>query len=261
MTLIVCLVLLGVALGAMLLAPVVLERGTWRVHHPELCLALWYLVFGSGVAAAVVGVGMAVVAGIRARMTGEAEGWLSPVVDQLGAWGGLAVAGAVGSFVGAHVVGMVVAERRLRTDFSRLAAGARERAARLDGLVVHVVQSQEPFVCALRRGRGEVIVSSRIVEQLTPQQFAAVLGHERAHLRSFHDVALRIARLNAACLPGWRGPVAMERATGLLTELIADRAVARRFGAQVVADTLGALAELGGPERATLRLRARLLIT
>ncbi len=242
------------------------------MHRPELCLLGWCVLFTTGLLAAVVGTGWVVVLGISARLRYDRQlvrtGTLEPTAHMMAGWLALALSGGVLGLVGTKVAAMVVLERRTRRRFTRLASASSTRHSDIAGLTVHVVSGGSWLACSLRRtgsfhrpGReviGEVLLSRSVVEQLDPPQLAALLAHERAHLRGRHDLILRIAALNADCLPGFVTSAAMQRSTRLLIELIADRAAARDVGAGPIAAALSRLSEVTSTE--TLALRAELLV-
>jgi Zn-dependent protease with chaperone function len=90
-------------------------------------------------------------------------------------------------------------------------------------------------------------------ETLTVSQLQAVLAHEYAHLRQWHGWAVRIAQINALCLPRVLPGRALQRATVLLIELAADDAAARQAGAAHLANALTVLANTTGDESMHLR--------
>lgn len=252
-------VLLLAALVTFLLAPVALGRGSWRIHHPEVCLLGWYALFLVGNGCVLAAILRAVALGMRERSAFENRGWVEPTVEVMAVWVALAVSGAALSLIGTKLMAMIVAERRARTDFRLLAEHATTLQARLSGLTVHVVDSVEPVVCSMRSRSSELLVSTAITSRLTSPQLRALVAHEAAHLRGLHDIASRVAALNAACLPGLLTPRSMDRSVRLLIELAADRAAAKRVGRRemiAVLEVLGDLCPAG-----TLRLRAQVLMS
>lgn len=99
-----------------------------------------------------------------------------------------------------------------------------------------------------RANRRSVIVASRgLLDQLDHCDVAAVLDHERAHLRGRHHLLVGLADVLAAALP--RLPM-MRRSPALvrtLVELAADRVSARAHGPAAVRTALLALSDAGGP--------------
>jgi Zn-dependent protease with chaperone function len=254
------------ALITLTTSPVVLTRGSWRVHHPRLCLSLWYLVFLTGVGAAVGSGAIAVWLGWQIQVDGDtlaasfgfgAIDGLGPVVRVLGGvlgWFTLAVGGALISLVATRAQKLIIAQRRIRSDLDHLVARAGYRRELVAGMPVTYVTSARPIACTLGGRAGEVIVSSDLDLALSPAELRAVIEHERAHLRGAHGLLSRLALLNQACLPASRAARELSRATALLIELIADDVAARRAGG---ADLASALTKIGAVENnPTLGLRA-----
>ncbi|HLS02322.1 MAG TPA: M56 family metallopeptidase, partial [Beutenbergiaceae bacterium] len=102
----------------------------------------------------------------------------------------------------------------------------------------------------------EIYVSSGLWNGLAPYQREAVVMHEMMHLRLWHGPLVRLAEINAACLPKAL-PAGREfkRSVLLLVELIADDAAARRVGPARYATTLVAMSGLSGDENFDLRAR------
>nr|WP_231747366.1 M56 family metallopeptidase [Auraticoccus cholistanensis] len=127
-------------------------------------------------------------------------------------------------------------------------------------MVITVVESERALACALpgrlpggSGARHRVVVSSGLARALTPAELRAVMQHELAHLRLHHPVLVRLARLNAACLPLLPGARELHRVTGLLVELIADDAAARRCGSAPLARALTTIGTREGDESMLLR--------
>ena len=94
---------------------------------------------------------------------------------------------------------------------SALTAGrhwrARLRAHRalvgLPGGELAVLPDETPYAYALpgRSGRGRIVVSTALLEQLEAEERRVVLAHERAHLRRAHHRLLLIGQLSARANP------------------------------------------------------------
>lgn len=89
-----------------------------------------------------------------------------------------------------------------------------------------------------------------LADQLTPAEVAAVLEHERAHVRGRHHLLLAAAETVAGALPFL--PLAREAPTALrdLVELAADATAARHCGARVLHDALTKVTGLDLPPSA-----------
>lgn len=254
-------VLLAVGVAAFLLAPRVLGHGRWRLRQPQLCLTLWYVVFLGGVTSVLTAAVLSVVAGVRAYRTTSRGPELGPTADVIAAWLALGVSGPVLSVVLTQVGAMVVTERQARSRFALLTHCEGCRPHVVSGIEAWVVPGPDITAVSLRRSGPQIVVTSTVVELLSPAQLLALLEHERAHLRRLHDVAARLAALNAACLPPMLTPRSLSRSTALLVELAADRAAARRTSTPTTISTLRTLSAActSTAEATTLELRAALL--
>lgn len=100
-------------------------------------------------------------------------------------------------------------------------------------------------------GRPGLVVASRgLSAGLAGADLAAVLAHERAHLRGHHHLLVGLAEAVAAAVP-WlplmrRSPVLVR----ILVELCADRVAARTHGASSVRTALLRMSTFGAPRHA-----------
>ncbi|MET8361286.1 M56 family metallopeptidase [Micromonospora sp. NPDC005171] len=99
-------------------------------------------------------------------------------------------------------------------------------------------------------GRRGVLVVSAGVLRLPPAQRAAVLCHERAHLRGRHHLIVAIAEVLAAAAPWVPLTRRAPRAMRLLVELCADAAAVRTCGVPAVRGALIALSGAAHPAHA-----------
>lgn len=237
---------LGFAAGLLLVSPAVLTAGRWQVRFPRTALTLWFGAFFAGLAAAAGSVVAAVTTAIGAEVVSGGGAMLATVV----AWLSLVAVGAVITVVGAVSEPLAGLHRAEVVALTPLVFSRVQRK----GFVLGVFAADTPVACAVRKPERMILVSTGMQEALTAAQLQAVLAHERAHLRGGHDWAVRIAQVNAACLP-LRLPAgaALRRATALLIELMADDAAARQAGAVNLANALSRLADLTGDASMTLR--------
>lgn len=269
------LILTSVALVLCLVAPRLLTSGTWRVRRPLVALRLWFVALAVGVAS-VVGIIVELVrATLRltpfADMPGVAIG--SSVVIAMVAWIALALLGGVLALVSEHAERRHAAGRPSRRALELLADAA-VPLADLDpvaadvvgegrrGERVLVVDDTGPAAVALPGRRGGVLVARRLVARLDTAALAAVVAHERSHLRRRHHLLVGIAQLHEDCLPGSPAGRELRRATRLLVELVADDDAARKVGAGAVARAIKAACVVDGhtpEEGAAGLLRARRL--
>jgi len=114
----------------------------------------------------------------------------------------------------------------------RALADLRAGSARALAPGVRCVESQRPFSLTAGLGRGEIFVSSALVEALGPEALEVVIAHERAHGRR-RDGLRRLAAqaLSWPLRPTLRREVLAELAVA--TERACDEAAARGVGDRV----------------------------
>lgn len=254
--------------------PLLLSRGHWRLRLPRLALVSWYVLFLTGLTASVAAAAISVHLGISTRTQLPTDDtWVGPTRDFFVAWVALAIAGGLLSLVLTKAGAMIIAEREMRADFAHLVETSTYRHELVQGLRVNYIASSAPIACTLRGRAGggltgggrasggrssELIVSSRLDDDLCPFELRAVIEHERAHLQGHHDLLTRLAALNCACLPQLLAPRELRRSTALLIELIADDTAARRTS---TASLVSALTKLAAVQHsAMLQLRAQRLL-
>lgn len=235
---VVALALLVGAVVLALLAPCALAGGRWQVFRPRLALTAWFAAFGAGVAMAA----GAFVASIVVAVTDEASASPSLVASLL-AWGGVVALAAVLALASGASEPLVTSYRRSLRRLGPVAVSREDRGA---FTLVRFV-SEHPAAVAVPGRRPEILVSSALEEALTTAQLRCVVAHEYAHLRGHHGLLVRLAELNAACLPRFL-PAGRElrKATVMLVELVADDVAARQAGGVQVAVALEELARFSG---------------
>ena len=125
--------------------------------------------------------------------------------------------------------------------------------------------SRQPLAYCLPGVRSRVVVSEGTLNTLSDSEIAAILTHERAHLRARHDLVLEMFTAVHAAFPRFVRSASALDAVRLLIEMLADDAAVRAAGPTPLARALvacasgrtpsGALAA-GGP---TTVLRVRRL--
>jgi beta-lactamase regulating signal transducer with metallopeptidase domain len=93
-----------------------------------------------------------------------------------------------------------------------------------------VVESREPMAYTVGLRRRVVVVSSGMLSQLTAGEQAAVLAHERAHVRGWHTLALVVARIVVRAFGFFPPARAATRQLVLGLETAADDAAAGEIG-------------------------------
>jgi Zn-dependent protease with chaperone function len=132
---------------------------------------------------------------------------------------------------------------------------------------VRVLAHPTPTAYCLPGLRRRVVLSEGTLSALPADELAAVMAHERAHLRARHDLVLEFFTvLHRAVPPRLRAAEALHE-VHLLIEALADRAARRAAGPVPLARALVALAAGSHPDtalgvtvdRATTAARMRLL--
>jgi Zn-dependent protease with chaperone function len=233
--------------------PAVLARASWPLRAPRAATVLWQSIalaavlsaFSAGIAIA----SRLFVPGPDGRPTAtftseiEALGW--PL------WLLYIAVFALTLMVGARLVVAVlqvaVATRRRRAHHrmvvdlvgmscDRLPTPAR----RPSGL--RVLGVAQPMAYCLPGVRSRVVVSEGALITLSESEIAAILSHERAHLRARHDLVLEMFTAVHAAFPRFvRSGNALD-AVRLLIELLADDAAVRVAGPTPLARALVACA-------------------
>jgi Zn-dependent protease with chaperone function len=148
----------------------------------------------------------------------------------------------------AAAVGVAIANRRRRAhhrmvvdlvDVGHDAALDQPCARTRDLRVLDVAQ---PLAYCLPGVRSRVVVSEGTLKTLDDAEVAAILSHERAHLRARHDLVLEAFTAAHAAFPRVVRSANALRAVQLLVELLADDAAVRATGRTPLARALVACA-------------------
>jgi len=198
---------------------------------PRAAMVLWQSVALAGVLAAL-GAGLSLV---TSQLTGE-HTTRSYVVSAIP----LCVTGLVLArlLLSGHRVGTSL--RNVRRRHRRLVDLL---ADDLDG--VHVLEHEAPTAYCLPGIRARVVVSSGTVSSLTGDELAAVLAHERAHVRARHDLVLEAFTVLQRAFPAVVTSRHALDEVRLLVEVLADRAARRRHGARTLVGAFSTLAAAG----------------
>ena len=239
--------------------PTLLARATWPLRAPRAAMVLWQAIAVAAVLSAF-SAGIAIasrlfVPGADGRPTASpaAEigrlGWPLWILD-------VAVFGLtlmIGARLGAAVVRVAVATRRRRAHHRMLVdllgmspdlVVARVCARGRDLRVLEVAQ---PLAYCLPGVRRRVVVSEGTLDSLTEEEVAAILSHERAHLRARHDLVLEAFTAAHAAFPRFVRSASALDAVQLLAELLADDAAVRVAGRAPLARALVACASGRAP--------------
>ncbi|MEU1389763.1 MULTISPECIES: M56 family metallopeptidase [unclassified Nonomuraea] len=231
---------------AALWLPVLGQRAAkWSDRAPRLAIALWQAGAASVVASAVLA---ALAFAVPAEIVGHGlAGLFEACADMLGDGSGVSrvgfaamlAAGAVLARVlwcGGTVLVKAAVERRRHAAMLRL-LGRRDAE-----LGVVVIDYDERLAYCVPGRRAQTVITTSALRALTPEQIAAVLEHERAHLRGRHHLVLAGAEALVRAFP--RVPLFERARTEIarLVELLADDVAARRHPRAQIAAALVSLA-------------------
>ncbi|MGV9798932.1 M56 family metallopeptidase [Mycobacterium sp. NPDC003449] len=96
--------------------------------------------------------------------------------------------------------------------------------------VVTITADRPAAYCVAGRGRSAIVVTTGALDLLNPAGLAAVLSHERAHLRGRHHHIVATLNAMSAALPRLPLMRAAARSVPPLLEMCADDAAARTHG-------------------------------
>jgi Zn-dependent protease with chaperone function len=115
------------------------------------------------------------------------------------------------------------------------------------GRDLRVLEVAQPLAYCLPGVRRRVVVSEGTLDSLTEDEVAAILSHERAHLRARHDLVLEAFTAAHAAFPRFVRSASALDAVQLLAELLADDAAVRVAGPAPLARALVACASGRAP--------------
>lgn len=229
-------VLAGYAVAILITGPALLTRTPLLSHAPRWAVAAAFAAIGSALFSLTVAIALTVVeiGGHWALANAEIVSCLVLTVGLLG------IASAV---VGRLGIRLAASMRRMRDSADAHSAGVRLVGRRIDGDVV-VVESPEPAAYCVAGRAPTIVVTSAAIEALTDDELAAVLAHERAHLRGRHAVVIAVVRGLATVLPTVGLVKAAAARIPTLLEMSADDVAARRHGRATLLSGLLALSRV-----------------
>ncbi|QIS12019.1 MULTISPECIES: M56 family metallopeptidase [Nocardia] len=237
-------------------APALLARATWPYRTPRAALVLWQAIalaavlsaFGSGLAIAA----QLLVPGPDGRPT------TSPTreIDVLGLplWLAYVLVFALTLLVGARLIWSVVrvgvhtrrrrAKHRMLVDLLDQGGPARRAAD------IRVLAAPEPIAYCLPGLRRRVVVSAGTLDNLDEKELAAIISHERSHLRARHDLVLEAFTAAHEAFPRWVRSKSALDSVKLLIELLADDSAVKVTGPRPLARALVACSKSIAPQGA-----------
>jgi Zn-dependent protease with chaperone function len=247
-------VLAAVAVGCIRAASA-LATASWPLRAPAAAIVLWQAIglsWGLAAVGTLIGIGAAtpaatVAGGALDRLGSLATvGLRRPAIDAVGVIrlaclaAGVALLAVLCWVLLAATASVVRARQRQRTLLSLLAHGDPKVPGAL------VVDHPAAAAYCLPGLRSAIVISAGALNLLNAKELAAVLAHERAHLRERHDLVLLpfTALLRAF---GWAGIAQQARqAVGLLIEMLADDRALRHRPARELATALLRVGAAGG---------------
>jgi bla regulator protein blaR1 len=236
--------------------PAVLARATWPMRAPRAAIVLWQSIALAAVLSAF-SAGFAIasrlfVPGADGRAPGtitseiEGLGWPLSIVHVLV----FALTLLIGARLMLSVVQVAIATRRRRAHHRMVVdlVGKSQKWAHApvgDGL--RVLDVAEPLAYCLPGVRSRVVVSKGTLTSLADNEIAAILSHERAHLRARHDLVLEMFTAVHAAFPRFVRSASALDAVRMLIEMLADDAAVRAAGPTPLARALVACASSRAP--------------
>ncbi len=243
-------------------APAVLARATWPLRAPRAAMVLWQAIALAAVLSAF-SAGIAIAT--RLLMPGPDGRPTASIIDAAARLGWPLWTAYVGVFaltvlVGARlmvaVVRVAIANRRRRAHHRMVVdlVGVGHEAALCQPCTrtrdLRVLDVAQPLAYCLPGVRSRVVVSEGTLNTLADDEVAAILSHERAHLRARHDLVLEAFTAAHAAFPRLVRSANALRAVRLLVELLADDAAVRAAGRAPLARALVACASGWAPSGA-----------
>jgi len=232
--------------------PAMLARATWPMRAPRASIVLWQAI-------ALAAVLSAFSAGIAIASRLFVPGWdgrptatITSEIEALGwpLWGAYVVVFAVTLLIGARltyaVVQVAIATRRRRAHHRMVV----DLVGKSQGSHLRILDVAQPLAYCLPGVRSRVVVSEGALKTLADNEMAAILTHERAHLRARHDLVLEMFTAVHAAFPRFVRSANALDAVRLLIELLADDAAVRTAGPRPLARALVACASGRAPSGA-----------
>ena len=232
--------------------PALLARASWPMRAPRAAIVLWQAIALAAVLSAFsAGIDMA------SRLfapgpDGRPTATITSEIDALGwpLWLLYVAVFALTLLIGARlalaVVQVAIATRRRRAHHRMLV----DLVARPQSSHLRILDVEQPLAYCLPGVRSRLVVSEGTLTTLSDNEIAAILTHERAHLRARHDLVLEMFTAVHAAFPRFVRSANALDAVKLLIELLADDAAVRAAGPTPLARALVACASGRAPSGA-----------
>lgn len=224
--------------------PAMLARAKWPSRAPRAAIVLWQSIALAAVLSAF-SAGIAIASRLFAPgPDGRPTATIASEIDVLGwpLWliyvGVFALTLVIGARLGVAVVQVAIATRRRRAHHRMVVdlVGKTQKSG------LRIIDVDEPLAYCLPGVRSRVVVSEGTLTTLADNEVAAILSHERAHLRARHDLVLEMFMAVHAAFPRFVRSASALDAVRLLIEMLADDAAVRAAGPTPLARALVACA-------------------
>lgn len=246
--------LIGYTAAVGFVAPHLLLRSGWPHRAPALAAAVWHsLAVSFSIGAALVAYSLAMpTEHLHAGLVGLLHSCGLPVgagrpdpdmADRLAVALPAALVIALAASFSFHVVRAHRARARHRDAVDLVGRhSARLRAT--------VLPYDTPAAYCLPGRRPRIVISDAAVRRLTPEQLAAVLEHEQAHIAGRHHLALATTEAFHSVFRALPLARHAREQTALLLEMVADDRALRRHSHEVLATAMYEMAAARAPKGA-----------
>ena len=231
--------------------PAMLARATWPSRAPRAAIVLWQAIALAAVLSAF-SAGIAIASRLFAPgLDGRPTATIASEIEVLGwpLWitylAVFALTLVIGARLAVAIVQVAIATRRRRAHHRMvvdLVGKSRKWAHSHAGDGLRILDVKEPLAYCLPGVRSRVVVSEGTLTTLADNEIAAILSHERAHLRARHDLVLEMFTAVHAAFPRFVRSASALDAVRLLIEMLADDAAVRAAGPTPLARALVACA-------------------
>jgi Zn-dependent protease with chaperone function len=254
-----------IVVGTALTAPVSyrLARAHWTRRGPRPALVLWQAVCLAAGFSVVAGLVLLAVEPLGTSILGAAWNWFGALLTgrlNIPAWRwacGLAAAAitTVLLIVLGRTAALTVRRRRAhRQVLDLLTRPGSQTTRRVPGLSrmatapdVRILDHRAAVAYTIPGWHSRVVLSAGLVDLLTDDEVAAVIEHERAHLRARHDLLVLPFQAWAVALGRIPGVRLAGGSVAELTEMLADDVAAARTSRTALASALAKVALAGAP--------------
>ncbi len=237
--------------------PEALARAEWPLYAPRAAMALWQSIALAAVLSAF-STGLAIASHLLAPGP-DGVPTTSPAAEiaRLGwfTWSVYVLAFAATVVIGLRLTTTVAAiafrtRTRRRTHRTLVDLVDRTDLRHAGGSDIRVLDVPTPLAYCLPGRRSRVVLSEGVLNRLSRDELAAVIEHERAHLRARHDLVLEAFVALHAAFPRFVRSRSALSAVRLLVEALADDQAVHVSGRRSVGRALVACADATAPRGA-----------